>query len=142
MAKKRAHIDATLTATAASDIFTQDIEDMVDNGTIKPEPKPKETTRPPVDKPRPEYKETRKPGQNEMGEQGVPQDTASPAQKKKLFAMAMERFKERELALAFIRHSLELTGAEYWSKSMISEFFDNFKEQADAYEQEMMSATS
>jgi hypothetical protein len=28
MAKKRAHVDATLTATAASDIFTQDIEDM------------------------------------------------------------------------------------------------------------------
>lgn len=28
MAKKRAHVDAVLTATAASDIFTQDIEDM------------------------------------------------------------------------------------------------------------------
>jgi hypothetical protein len=27
MAKKRAHVDATLTATAASDIFTQDLED-------------------------------------------------------------------------------------------------------------------
>lgn len=27
MAKKRAHVDATLTATAASDIFTQDVED-------------------------------------------------------------------------------------------------------------------
>lgn len=28
MAKKRAHVDATITATAASDIFTQDVEDM------------------------------------------------------------------------------------------------------------------
>lgn len=28
MAKKRAHVDAVLTATAASDIFTQDVEDM------------------------------------------------------------------------------------------------------------------
>jgi hypothetical protein len=28
MAKKRAHVDATLSATAASDIFTQDIEDL------------------------------------------------------------------------------------------------------------------
>jgi hypothetical protein len=40
MAKKRAHVDAILTATAASDIFTQDIEDMpeVINGEIiKPE---------------------------------------------------------------------------------------------------------
>jgi hypothetical protein len=34
MAKKRAHVDATLTATAASDIFTQDIEDM-DRGQIE-----------------------------------------------------------------------------------------------------------
>ena len=34
MAKKRSHVDAVLTATAASDIFTQDVEDMVDNGTV------------------------------------------------------------------------------------------------------------
>lgn len=34
MAKKRAQVDATLTATAASDIFTQDVEDMADNGVI------------------------------------------------------------------------------------------------------------
>ena len=32
MAKKRAHVDAILTATAASDIFTQDVEDMPDLG--------------------------------------------------------------------------------------------------------------
>ena len=31
MAKKRAQVDATLTCTAASDIFTQDIEEMVEN---------------------------------------------------------------------------------------------------------------
>lgn len=31
MAKKRAHVDAILTATAASDIFTQDIDDLADN---------------------------------------------------------------------------------------------------------------
>lgn len=31
MAKKRAHVDAILTATAASDIFTQDVEDILDN---------------------------------------------------------------------------------------------------------------
>lgn len=34
MAKKRAHVDAVLTATAASDIFAQDIEDMAENGVI------------------------------------------------------------------------------------------------------------
>jgi hypothetical protein len=29
MAKKRAHVDATITATATSDIFTQDVEDLI-----------------------------------------------------------------------------------------------------------------
>ena len=37
MAKKRAHVDATLTAVAASDIFTQDIEDLKANGVIDAE---------------------------------------------------------------------------------------------------------
>lgn len=34
MAKKRAHVDATITCTAASDIFQQDIEDLAENGVI------------------------------------------------------------------------------------------------------------
>jgi hypothetical protein len=34
MAKKRAQVDAVLTATAASDCFTQDLEDLDDNGLI------------------------------------------------------------------------------------------------------------
>jgi len=38
MAKKRAHVDASLTATAASDIFTQDLEDLVEEtDATKPE---------------------------------------------------------------------------------------------------------
>ena len=41
MSKKRAHVDAILTATAASDIFTQDVEDM-DFGKGKADP-PKES---------------------------------------------------------------------------------------------------
>jgi hypothetical protein len=47
MAKKRAHVDAVLTATAASDIFTQDIEDMTEviAGAAKVE-------RPPVAEPK------------------------------------------------------------------------------------------
>ena len=36
MAFKRALVSATLTVTAASDIFTQDIEEMVENGVITP----------------------------------------------------------------------------------------------------------
>ncbi len=39
MAKKRAHVDAVLTATAASDIFAQDLEDLPNTGEAqKPEP--------------------------------------------------------------------------------------------------------
>lgn len=38
MSKKRAHVDATLTATAASDIFTQDLEDMGSQGSTTPTP--------------------------------------------------------------------------------------------------------
>ncbi|MDD5009913.1 MAG: hypothetical protein PHC68_16120 [Syntrophorhabdaceae bacterium] len=48
MAKKRAMVDAILTATAASDIFTQDIEDMVENGIIDAAPaSPKANVTPP-----------------------------------------------------------------------------------------------
>lgn len=36
MAKKRALVDAVLTVTAASDIFTQDVEEMVENGVVTP----------------------------------------------------------------------------------------------------------
>lgn len=39
MAKKRAYVDAVLTATAASDIFTQDLEDMDLDTTPTPTPK-------------------------------------------------------------------------------------------------------
>jgi hypothetical protein len=51
MAKKRAHVDAILTATAASDIFTQDVEDMpeVIPGAKKAEEKP--PTKPPLQEP-------------------------------------------------------------------------------------------
>jgi len=44
MAAKRALVAAVLTATAASDLFTQDIEELVDNGVMTPtsEPPPKE----------------------------------------------------------------------------------------------------
>lgn len=37
MAKKRAFVDAVLTVTAASDLFTQDLEDLRDNGVIDAE---------------------------------------------------------------------------------------------------------
>lgn len=54
MAKKRAHVDAILTATAASDIFTQDIEDMPETVGRQAPPKaddPHKNERPPVKEP-------------------------------------------------------------------------------------------
>ena len=42
MAKKRAHVDATITACAASDIFTQDVEDFAPMDTRPAEPRPEE----------------------------------------------------------------------------------------------------
>lgn len=47
MAKKRAQVDATLTATAASDCFTQDLEDMPQQAPVsEPTAKPKATPPP------------------------------------------------------------------------------------------------
>lgn len=57
MAKKRAHVDAILTATAASDIFTQDVEDMpeVIPGAAKEAEKKDE--KPPLKEPQKKTKE-------------------------------------------------------------------------------------
>lgn len=58
MAKKRAHVDAVLTATAASDIFTQDVEDMppeIVGGNKKPKAK---------NKPKPKKEKTPEPNKN------------------------------------------------------------------------------
>ncbi len=44
MAKKRSLVDAVLTVTAASDIFTQDVEEMVENGN-SPDPDKKPETK-------------------------------------------------------------------------------------------------
>ena len=52
MAKKRALVDATLTVTAASDIFTQDIEELVDNGVMTPKAESKpEPAKAPIQEP-------------------------------------------------------------------------------------------
>lgn len=60
MAKKRAHVDAVLTATAASDIFTQDIEDMPEVINVTPE-EPKAPKQKPKKEAKPETKEPEPP---------------------------------------------------------------------------------
>lgn len=70
MAKKRAHIDAMLTATAASDIFTQDIEDF---GGSDPQTEyiPPETHGAPVKDPAPHQSAAQKPAPTPQGEKHV-----------------------------------------------------------------------
>ena len=57
MAKKRALVDAVLTVTAASDIFTQDVDEMIENGTITPTP---DKTKPPLQEPQKKNGDTSK----------------------------------------------------------------------------------
>ncbi|HPA21039.1 MAG TPA: hypothetical protein PLU30_25045 [Verrucomicrobiae bacterium] len=54
MSKKRALVDAVITATAASDIFTQDVEDFRE--TDEPKGVPKSTQTPPAEGPTPHQK--------------------------------------------------------------------------------------
>jgi hypothetical protein len=51
MAKKRALVDAVLTCTAASDIFTQDVEELRENGVIDAEEVPKTPAKTPIKEP-------------------------------------------------------------------------------------------
>ena len=53
MSKKRAFVDAVITCTAASDIFTQDVEDLIDNGVIEPKHTPKPEPEKPHEKTKP-----------------------------------------------------------------------------------------
>jgi len=90
MAKKRAHVDATLTATAASDIFTQDMEDgsVTHVGTT-----PKPSTMPPpkpVTEPSPVVTDVSPPGDGQdmaawfwetVGNAGIARKTAMAALK-------------------------------------------------------------
>jgi len=103
MAKKRALVDATLTVTAASDIFTQDIEELVDNGvmTLKPESK-KEPIQPPQKK------------------TDTPADTnkISDAQKKRFYAIAKQTvYSDDEIKahlLTFgIEHTADILKSQY-----------------------------
>jgi hypothetical protein len=77
MAKKRAHVDAILTATGASDIFTQDVEDMpeVISQPVKTETKP-DIKQPQETQEAPEEKSPDKSGK-----------AISDAQRKRLYAI-------------------------------------------------------
>jgi hypothetical protein len=89
MARKRAHVDAILTATAASDIFTQDIEDM-SNGEGVPEktaPEPSEPKETP-----PQYKD--------------PQSIITDKQRNMLYAIS----RKKEIPDDIVKRNLDFLG--------------------------------
>lgn len=131
MAKKRAHVDAILTATAASDIFTQDVEDMVSNGVVTPAPAPQPA--PPSTSPRPQWNE--KPPPEPKPPQ--PKDMATPKQKKELMAKSVSRFANQENAMKFITWCLEESDKEYWSQSLIEDVLNDFEATANIYAEAM-----
>ena len=98
MAKKRAHVDAILTATAASDIFTQDVEDMpeVIPGAAEAAKKT-EASKPPI-----------QPPQKKEPEDGK----ISDAQKKRFYAIAKGSGRADEDIKAYIKgtFNIESTG--------------------------------
>lgn len=111
MGKKRAHVDAILTATATSDIFTQDLEDL-----------PKPTKEPPkkTEKKAPKTKATT-------------QKPLSDAQRKKMYAMSMAAGLNKEEVndyLSWLKKEkgevIEVDGKETITSASASDIFDNF----------------
>ena len=76
MAKKRAHVDAILTATAASDIFSQDLDDEDLAGL----PRKEKDTRPPIQTPQTKSQPKQEPAGNDTG-------TITPNQTKAIHAL-------------------------------------------------------
>jgi hypothetical protein len=104
MAKKRAHVDAILTATAASDIFTQDVEDMPE---VIPGAKKEPEQKPPLQVP------GKKPEQTDPSK-------ISEAQRKRFYAIAKgtgysdEQIKSH-LKEAGIEHTADIPKDQYGS---------------------------
>lgn len=99
MAKKRAHVDAILTATAASDIFTQDVEDMPE---VIPTAK----------------KEPEKPPLKEPGKKSDDLLKISEAQKKRFYAIAKNTgFSDEEIKRKLtgmgIEHTADILKTQY-----------------------------
>ncbi len=118
MAKKRAQIDAVLTTTAASDVFAQDVEDLVAAGldvapeeTIASEPLPSEL-----------QKKAEAPAQQQAQQQQAPRPvvapspapkptpdssgirTVSPAQGSRFWAIAMKTYGDHTKIMDYLRN--------------------------------------
>ena len=85
MAKKRALIDAVLTATGASDIFTQDLVDLPEGYLSQNEPTPQDNTEPTPTPKKAEEAPQEAPQQELQGKVGA--NPISPAQGKRFYAI-------------------------------------------------------
>jgi len=118
MGKKRAHVDATLTATAASDIFTQDLEDLP-KGDIKTPAEPKT--------------ENKKPGRPKK-ENDTIDEPLTEAQNKKLRAMIgnveeLSKEEKTDFLLWLKKEKATIVVVEdktHMTKKSVSDIFDNF----------------
>ncbi len=123
IAKKRAHVDGTLSATGASDMFTQDVEDMPEvipqeekNG--KPEVQhPKEkTAHTPTEPAKPS------PEKNPQGKQGILEgDAISEPQRKRLYAIAMNAGMTKEIFQEWLMYNYNIDNSKEITKSQYEE---------------------
>lgn len=117
MAKKRAQIDAVLTVTAASDVFSQDVEDLIDAG-FDPESSADarqqqtgsqaQSASMPTDLPRkqsaPAETHSQQPTQSQQQRPSTPQGTVTDLQGRRFWAVAMENHGDHRKIMDFLRN--------------------------------------
>ena len=102
MAKKRALIDAVLTATGASDIFSQDIESLPEEYISQNEPTPQDNTEPTPTPKKAEEAPQEAPQQELQGKIGA--NPISPAQGKRFYAIAKNAGMEDDFLKEWLFH--------------------------------------
>lgn len=127
MAKKRAHVDAVLTATAASDIFTQDVEDMANGEQADQDtPESKDAAQP---------SPTSKPTSNE--------NSATEKQYSAIFRMGLKTWKDvpEKVARGYVKDfAMWHRAGDVLTKAEASELIENWEELLDRYESEKQMA--
>jgi predicted RNA-binding Zn-ribbon protein involved in translation (DUF1610 family) len=125
MAKKRAHVDAVLTATAASDLFTQDVEDMAEAATNGNHDKP--------------------PTKNQPTPSESKKETATKEQYAALYRMGLKTWKDvpEKVARGYVKDFATWHRAgDALTKAEASEMIDNWEELLDRYEAEKQMEAS
>lgn len=122
MAKKRALIDAVLTATGASDIFTQDIQDLPD-GYVNGEEQPTDTPTPPDSAPQEPTSSEESPSPQRTGR------VISDPQRKRLYAICMNAGMEKDDFKGWLKHNFAYES----STDIQRDDYEKICEKAEAY---------